>query len=192
MPLWLFRWLFFAAASVNWAYSPRNCFTMLVIADILFITLTIFSMKGLKGKLGILMLIQEVFLLIWHISSLVLFIDYFSLDPPGTGKMSDKATGFWVWVIIIAISCAIIIEFFILFSSMFYKHKKKTRETVNLGSDEVSFGDSERVSELDNKIRTYNGIKSGGTNNEGKLSVTGKYGVENVNVERPAVVDGDW
>lgn len=149
-------------------------------------------MKGLKGNLGILMVIQEAFLLIWHISGLIIFIDYYSVEPSGTGKMSDNGAAFWVWVIFFAVICCIIMEFVILFSAVFYKPQEKKSDTVNLKSDEVSFGDSENVSELDNKIQTYNTIKSkvDVTQFENNPIVGGRYGASNQNREAPPEYNG--
>lgn len=67
-------------------------------------------MKGFSEILGILFIVEEGLIILWHLSQLILFFDYYATDVEGEGKFSDSASGFWVYLVFISSILCILIE----------------------------------------------------------------------------------
>lgn len=166
MPLWYFRWIFFIGLAYwNWN-SPRTTYTLFWIFDIFYIALSVLAMKGIRSPVGILFVVEEAFVFVWHFSQFILWVDYFKARYPGVGKLSTKATKFWVWLIFISLLSTIVLELVSWILTVFLGKKGLDKIRENIGK-----GKQIGKKELNNKVAPYNNLKSKGKDDEEEVIV---------------------
>lgn len=157
MPAWYGRWMLFVLFSVVWWNYPRTMYCLIWIIDLIFLGFAVVSMGGFKGPIGILVVVEEFLLLLWHFSMFILMVDYYKEEIPGIGKMSKKATGWWVYFIFISSIICAILEIVIFVLGIILKDKAAADDDFNL---------SESENGLENNIKTYKTAKMGNADGE--------------------------
>jgi len=164
MPLWFFRWGTIALFSVVWWRSPRTMYCLFWVFDLLVLAFAGISMAGFRGPLGILFLVEEVFVFIWHFSQFILFVDYYR-GGEGIGKMGNGGVRFWAYLIFISSFFCIFIELAIWGIATFTKDGETEEDSEDFNLEESDGG-------LNNKIENYKTVKQGGESQLGQS----KYG----------------
>lgn len=184
MPLWYTRWVFTTFFSLGLEAMPRTAYFVVLIFDIVLLVFAGMTMEAFLGSIGLLIVIQEVLILLWHLSQFLLFVDYYSSDPIGEGKFSDGLSALLIYLIFACFVFSVILEFVIWYMALTFKKDQKNnkKDNVNLASDEVSLGGSNSdQSELNSKIQGYNKMKSQISNRSGKVMTVGAGTNNNAN-----------
>lgn len=158
MPIWNARWLVYTALSVIFWNSPRVVYIIFLVVDVLMIGITTFTTKGIWNHLGVLFLAQEILLLIWHLCQFILFLDYYSGNFDGDGKMSEGTVKFWIVLCMIMIFGTMGVEIAIwVFGVLAGKDAKIQKE--NSSDVELEIGGS--GSQLNQKIKEWTKMRTG-------------------------------
>lgn len=162
MPVWYFRWIALVLVATIWWNYPRTCYLIFFIIDLIPLTFSVLALGGLWSPLGILYLVEEAFVLIWHVSQFILWVDFYKGEFPGDGKMSDGATKFWSWLILISIWICLLLELAGFIIGLFVGGGGSVGggKKENLESEEMQLEIAESGTELNNKIITYNTMKA--------------------------------
>jgi len=76
------RWVMFAVFSIIWYRFPRTLYIIYLIVNIGMIYITVAIKKSFRWAFG-LILVEEIFILLWHFAALLSYLDYY-----GARKMS--------------------------------------------------------------------------------------------------------
>lgn len=130
------------------------------------ILLSIIAMGGVLSPLGILFVVEEVFLFIWHILQWVLFLDFFSGEIDVIGRFSVAWTKFFCWVIFVCVFICILLELlgwiigFAVGGGKGVSTNKEGKQIASVDSEDVDLDVARSGAELDQKIMTYNVMKN--------------------------------
>lgn len=154
LPLWYLRWVIFVSLAHWFSTSPRTVYTIYWSVDLLFIALSVFSIKGHWTPVGILFMVEELFVFLWHFSQFILWVDYFKGIFKGDGKMSEKNVKVWVWIIFISVMICVLLEIVTWIITIIVGRKIEVIE-----SEDMQLGIDDNVIELNNKVINYNTMK---------------------------------
>jgi len=131
------------------------------ILDIIMIIWTLGSLGTFRGASGVLILIEEFLLLVWHACQWIFFLDY------EKNKLSDKMILIFAIAIFASFLLVIFIEFLLIFMSLggsfetkVFKVIKKTSENrpETQNSDDFEF-DASSDFNMDKKVENFNTMK---------------------------------
>jgi hypothetical protein len=81
--IWIMRWVVFAVFSIIWFKYPITLYILFVAIDMFMIFVTFTARKSFRWAFGWI-LAEEVLIFGWHLTAMILFIDYF-----GAQKLSQ-------------------------------------------------------------------------------------------------------
>jgi hypothetical protein len=159
------RWAWFAVIGIiAWEY-PRTMYTGYVIVDVIMIFLTYASLPTFRSGAGTLIFLEEVLILIWHASQMILFYDQGRVVDKNKSGMSEN----WVWFYVILIFgsylLTLLIEFILIFVCIFGNAIRRN-EKKNSNSEDFRF-DAESENNLERKVTQFNNMKSNVGQNSG-------------------------
>lgn len=163
IPIWYTRWFVFVLLAYIFWKHPKTIFCIYWIIDLIMIGLAVISLKSLWSPLGLIYLLEEVFVFGWHLSLFIIWVDFYKGDFPGDGKMGDKGAKFWTWLIFILILLSILTEIIGWIAGMcsgMITQGEKSSNKENLGSDDMQLEIAESGTELNNKIVVYNTMRT--------------------------------
>ena len=155
----ILRWVLVAYASLIFDDFPRTMYCILWIVDIVFVALAVLAAPGFYHPCSVFAVLQEVFVLVWHFCHWILW-----LDVEGRIGYGENWVEFYVGVVSVCVAGAIICELFLLLWAVVGDRCNKDQRPVY---EDNAFSELSN-NELNNKIQTYNtmrsGVKQQGTN----------------------------
>lgn len=102
------RWCGFFFICLMGYYKPRSAYTILVVVDLFMVVFTIMCRKSFMNICGILIIVEEICVLLWHF-----IIWMFFVDSPKNGF--EKGTvKFWSYVMFVCYILCMLIEIVLL------------------------------------------------------------------------------
>ncbi len=170
--IFLCRWVIFAIFAIVWYKHTRTIYIVFLVLNLLMIGVTVISRRSFRMWYFWWILAEEILVLVWHISSLILMIDYYANGTLGQKSVNFLTNiAFWPYVLTVSAE-GIHMLIPLLFNTEYYSHfkmalpkvKEEEEEKKVVKKDEVhphlklNHGDS--AEELHNNMSKYNKHKS--------------------------------
>lgn len=113
--IFVVRWVIFAIFAIVWYKYPITIYIIFLVLNLAMIAITIISKRSFRMWYFWWILGEEILVLLWHLSSLILMIDYYgkgTMKQGGVDFLSHLA--FWPYVITVSF------EFIMMWIPLFY------------------------------------------------------------------------
>ena len=167
--LFVNRWIWFGVAGWIFTKKPRTMYTIFVGVDLIMIIVSASSLPTFRNGAGILILIEEVLVFLWHASQMILFYDQGRVVDKGKDGMSKNWVWFFVVIVFGAYLVTILIEIILIFIAIFGKGGISGYDEENLNSEELRL-DAASDNNLEKKVTQFNKLKSDINQNVNKES----------------------
>jgi hypothetical protein len=134
---WVTRWIIFIGVAFLSTGKPRTAWAIFWIVDLLMVVYTVLCLNTFMNICGILILVEEICLLIWHFWIFEFFLEGTTTSPWKTGTIK-----FWSYVVLFLYLICMVIEIVLLFMGGKMCFKPKTTmagvaqtPTVNTNGD---------------------------------------------------------
>ena len=156
LPAIITRWLFVAFISISLHHYPQSAYLILILVDIFMVIFLCRNTETLLPPINYVVIVQEIFFLLWHVLQFTLFIDS-ELEIGYSQWIVDALVNGVFAIFLLALSC----EYFLLVLSLVikpnfgvqYMQEEADQELFNDGLSDVS------GNKLDKKIETYNRMR---------------------------------
>lgn len=72
---WFLRWIIYTLMVSIWLNKPRTIYSLSMVLNLIFVVLTALSLNAFHKPNGMLILVEEVLITLWHFFQLLLFVD---------------------------------------------------------------------------------------------------------------------
>ena len=149
------RWVIVAYSSLIWEYYPRTMYCLLWIFDLLFLAFTVLAAPGFHNPCAIYAILEEVCVLVWHFCHWILW-----LDVQGRIGYGKEWVMFYVGTCIWCIGGVIACEAMLFCFGIVGDRCGEARPEAANQFEDNAFSELSN-NELNNKIQTYNTMRSG-------------------------------
>ena len=108
--VWVFRWFLFIAIALMSFGKPRTAWLIFWVVDLFMIVYTVLCLNTFMNVAGILILVEEILVLIWHF-----WIFEFSVEGTSTSPWKTGTIKFWSIVVLLCYILCMLIEIVLLF-----------------------------------------------------------------------------
>lgn len=123
--LWYIRWIIFTVIAAALYQKTRTAYLIFTILDLIFVVLSALSLEAYHKPTGILIIVEEIAIFIWHLLQLLLFND---LEKGG--NFSSGLVWTFVIIIFICYIAVILIEIVLVGFSMVSRVADKGQRSI--------------------------------------------------------------